>query len=200
MGLYEQHDRKMKKHLYDSITSMYDKEKEYKTETDERPEKTAETESFVPLVPVEQPKERIVREVVVKRRAMPTDASETLMPLQRVSPEIVGSLFDRVKFLEVRIEELKSSLEIREKLHTEIMSGIDADIKEKENMIIGVSDVDEKRNLKLDISLLMKEKRRESIEFWRDTYTLRSELRELMEGYHTEQKIASIFGNLESKE
>lgn len=198
MADYNKTYEKKMKDVYNLLKPTYTDTSAYKTdETDERLEKTVPMPVFRDdSIP---PERRVVKEVIVKRRAIPSDAESPLIPLRRVKPQIIGSLFDRVIFLEQRIEELRNSLEIRERLHKEISESIDADIREKENMIIGVSDVDEKRNLKLDISLLMKEKRRESIEFWRDTCTLRGELRELIEEHKTEKKIASIFGNPEEK-
>lgn len=149
---------------------------------------------FQPIV-----KEVIKREIVVKKQSTPRLDDEPLMPLKKITPNIVGSIFERVRFLEERITEIKDAIALRDKLHNDIISGIDEDIKEKNSMVLNLSDVDERRNIKMDISLLMKEKRRESIEFWRDVYTLRTELRELTEDYQTEKKVSNIFADLKEE-
>ncbi len=84
----------------------------------------------------------------------------------------------------------------RERLHKEIMSEIDIDIREKETMENRVADLDEKRNLRLDMSVLRKEKRTENLLFWKDLTELRIELRELMEQFQTESKIVNIFKDM----
>ena len=53
--------------------------------------------------------------------------------------------------------------------------------------------------LEMDISILRKEKRAESINFWRDVTELRSELRELLEQYETEKRIKDMFHSLGGK-
>jgi len=184
-----------RKELYDMLRPVFgneNREKTYKTE--ERPEKT----DFPLLLRKNDERQKeIVREVIIKKRALPRFEDDSLMPLKKITPNIIGNIFDRVRFLEQRIDEIRKAMDLRGKLHAEIVKGIEEDIREKERMIIGISDMDEKRNLKLDISLLMKEQRRENIEFWRDTYTLHSELREILEDYQIEKKIAGIFSNLD---
>ncbi len=129
---------------------------------------------------------------------MPRSEEEPIESLKRVSPEIIGGLFDRLQFLEQRIDELQTSMKTREQLHTQMLAEIDKDVEEKQAMIRSISDMDEQRNLKLDISVLRREKRREYVQYWRDVLELRTELRELMEEFQVESKIADLFKNIRS--
>ena len=149
----------------------------------------------------EQPTREIVREVRVKtRQAMPHFGEDDLEPLKRSAPEVVGSLFDRVRFLGERIEEVKKSMQLREELHKDMVEEIEADMQEKNSMVGRAIDIDEKRNLKLDISLLRKEKRNENMRFWKDIMELKTELRELQEAHQNEVKIAGLFRKEDSDE
>ena len=121
---------------------------------------------------------------------------EGLQPLKKVSPKVIGSLFDRVDFLRTRISEIQSALDTRKRLHEELIKEIDADIGDKQRMVSGLSNIDDIRDFKLDISTLRMEKRRENIQFWRDLVQLTTELRELIEEYQTESKIANLFREL----
>ncbi|MBI4175733.1 MAG: hypothetical protein HY518_00875 [Candidatus Aenigmarchaeota archaeon] len=137
---------------------------------------------------------------VISRRAMPRLEDEEIEPLKLMAPKVIGNLFDRVGFLRERINEVASSMKFRETLHKDMVAEIDVDIQEKMSMESRVADIDEKRNLKLDISVLRKEKRSEGVRFWKDLMELRTELRELLEQYQTESKIAKIFGSGIEKE
>jgi len=123
---------------------------------------------------------------------------QELQPLRKVSPKVIGNLFDRVEFLRIRISEIQSALDTRKRLHEELIKEIDADIGDKQRMVAGLSDIDDIRDFKLDVSTLRMEKRRENVQFWRDLVQLTTELRELMEEYQTESKIANLFKELKS--
>ncbi len=138
----------------------------------------------------ERPAERIE---IVKRRSMPRMEETKFEELKLEKPEILGNLFDRVEFLKERIDETRHSISTREELHNQIISEVDRDIADKENMQSQVTDFDEKRSIKLDVSILRKEKRTEAVQFWKDIVELKNQLRELMEQFETESKIASIF-------
>lgn len=125
---------------------------------------------------------------------------EELEPLKEVSPKVIGSLFDRVDFLRTRINEVQSALDTRKHLHDELVKEIDADIGDKNRLVAGLSDIDDVRDFKLDISTLRMEKRRENVQFWRDLVQLTTELRELLEAFQTESKIADLFRELKSGE
>jgi len=138
------------------------------------------------------------REITVERRTIHKMLKESeLEPLKRVSPKIIGNLFDRVEFLGLRIEETKTALDTRKGLHNELMNEIEMDIRDKQSTLSGLSDVDDVRDFKLDISTLRMEKRRECVQFWRDVLELTTEFRELMEQFETESKIANLFKELQ---
>ena len=125
---------------------------------------------------------------------------QELQPLRKVSPKVIGNLFDRVDFLRTRITETQSALDTRKRLHDELVKEIDTDINDKKALLAGLSDIDDIRDFKLDISTLRMEKRRENVQFWRDLVELTTELRELMEEYQTESKIANLFQELKPGE
>lgn len=165
-----------------------DREEEYRpVRRDERPLFRKEFE-LPPEEPRVQPKKVI--------RALLRDQEEEIEPLKRLSPEIIGTLFDRVNFLQTRIGEIRESVDIRQKLHKDMMAEIDEDIREKMQIESRLTDIDEKRNLKLDISMLRKEKRTENIRCWKDLMELKTELRELLEQLETESKITKIFNEV----
>ncbi|MFQ5647956.1 MAG: hypothetical protein ACE5FW_01855 [Candidatus Aenigmatarchaeota archaeon] len=152
------------------------------------------TQSRMPFVE-DEPIKEIVKEVKLKaRQAAPFLEGDDLEPLRRTTPEIVGGLFDRVQFLRERIDEIQKSIQVREELHGSMVEEIGADIKEKTSIAERLADMDEKRNFMLDISLLRRENRAENVRFWKDMVELKTELRELLEAYQTEVKIASLFG------
>ena len=142
-------------------------------------------------------KEHIVHLAALAGTAM--DEKDEIQSLKRLTPEIVGTLFDRVDFLRERIEEIQSSIRIREDMHRGMMDEIDVDIAEKQQIETSLVDIDEKRNFKLDISLLRREKRHESVQFWRDMVELKTEVRELIEQLETESKIVNIFNELKDE-
>ena len=141
----------------------------------------------------------IQRVEVVKRRAMPRMEEAKLRPIKRDTPEVFGNLFDRVEFLKERINEIEESAATRNAMHNEFLKEIDADIAHKEDMATHISDMDERRNFTLDISILRREKRQENVQFWRDILELKTELRELSERLQTENKILSAFKDIEGE-
>ncbi len=116
--------------------------------------------------------------------------------LNRDTPEVFGTLFDRLRFLEAREDELKEMMEERAMLHKDVIKEIEKDIEDKEKTVSWLSDVEEKRNFKLDISILRRDKRSELLQFWRDVMELKTELRELMEHIETERNIVDIFKDI----
>src|SRR3989338_8335099 len=61
------------------------------------------------------------------------------------------------------MKEIERSVVASETIHNEMVNDIDDDIIEKRQMVGVVSDLNERRNLKLDISILRKEKRHENV-------------------------------------
>lgn len=141
----------------------------------------------------EKPQREVKR---VTRKSMPKLHGDDFSPLIKTSSDVIGNLFDRVKFLNERVSETKESINLRKELHKEIINGIDADIQDKLKLLKGLSDIDDIRDFKLDISALRMEKRRENVQFWRDITELNAELRKLMEDQQTESKIADLFKEL----
>ncbi len=141
----------------------------------------------------ERPTEKVR---VIRREAVPGGDISEIKTLKRTVPKIMGSLFDRVTFLRERMEELRNMMETRRGLHEEIVSEIKKDIEEKEGMANSTADIDQRRNIKLDISVLRREKRHEMVQFWKDLAELQSELRQILEEYKSESKISEIFRTL----
>ncbi|MCX6816233.1 MAG: hypothetical protein NT120_05290 [Candidatus Aenigmarchaeota archaeon] len=170
-------------------------ERQYKTDKDK------EKSEFLPKIEddlYEMKKQKTIK--IVDHMAMPRMVDEEIQALNLVSSNVIGNIFDRAKFLEQRITELNVNIEIRSKLHDSIVKEIEKDIDDKNAMIIALSDVNERRNLKLDISVLRKEKRHEDVQFWKDVMELKTELKQLTENYETERKIAAIFNDGEKNE
>lgn len=136
----------------------------------------------------------------VEKQAVPKLDGEEFEPVKRSETEVTGSLFDRVRFLGERIEETKQAIDLRESIHNDIITDIDSDIEEKNRIEGQLTNMDEKRNIKMDISILRREKRNENVRFWKDRFELRTELRELLENHHTESKIVSIFEGVGGEE
>jgi hypothetical protein len=145
----------------------------------------------------------LVKEEVIKEKKLVSKVAtrgleeEPIEPLERETPRIVGSLFDRLEFLKQRIDESNSAMENRKTMHNDMVAEILADIKEKQDIESRLVDIDDKRNFRMDISLLRKEMRAETVRFWKDLLELRTELRELLEQYQTESKIVGIFKDIE---
>jgi hypothetical protein len=165
-------------------------EKEYKSLSEK------EKASRQPISQLEDELYKLKKErekLIVARQAMPRTEIEPIEKIRIQTEKVMGNLFDRVRFLSARIDEIESNISLREKLHKAIDKEIDADIEEKMHLAETISDSNERRNLKLDISVLRKEKRHEAVQFWKDVMELTLELRELREQHETEKKIASLF-------
>ena len=155
------------------------------------PKPRAEREEY------EREEEKRPREISVERRTIHKMLSEEqLEPLRTIGPKVIGNLFDRVEFLKQRITETQSAIETRKKLHNDIIQEVDVDISDKQKVLEKLSDVDDIRDFKLDISSLRMEKRRENVLFWRDIFDLSTQLRESIEEYQMENKIANLFEEL----
>ncbi|MCS7106296.1 MAG: hypothetical protein NZ942_03200, partial [Candidatus Aenigmarchaeota archaeon] len=122
--------------------------------------------------------------------------SSELEPLELFGSKVMGNLFDRVKFLKERIEEIKETIREREEMNARFNKEIDCDIEEMEKIISTISNREELREFKLNVTLLRMEKRKENTLFWRDMVALRKQLKELEEQYEEESKIASLFSDL----
>ena len=144
-------------------------------------------------------KEFLIKEVKVAKRQAVEKPEEEIETIKRITPELIGGLFERVQFLEERIKETKDAMKERKELHDMMMKDIDDDMAEKKSIEARLTDIDEKRNFKLDISQLRRDKRNEMVRFWKDMYELRAELKELTERFEVESRVKNIFSTLDTK-
>ena len=80
----------------------------YRTDLDEDKQKSTETRMIFGEEPEEERRQPIE---VVRKRASPTRLEDDeVEELRRMSPEIIGNIFDRVKFLKERIDEMNSMM------------------------------------------------------------------------------------------
>lgn len=138
---------------------------------------------------------RVKEEKVISSRLIQRVDNDSIKPLRLMSNEVIGGIFDRVNFLQKRIDELRGNVALRNDVHEQIIQEIEKDIDDRMQFLMAISDINEKRNLKLDVSVLRKERRNESVQFWRDLVELNTELRKLEEEFEIETKIAGIFEN-----
>lgn len=136
--------------------------------------------------------QKVLEKKVVSQRLVPSEG-DVIKPLKLISADVIGGIFDRVIFLGRRIEELRVNIQLRHSIHGDILVEIEKDIDDRMQFLLAITDPNEKRNLKLDISVLRKERRNESVQFWRDLVELNTELKKLEEEFEIETKIASIF-------
>lgn len=133
---------------------------------------------------------------ILQKDTIPQEDIDELKILRCTGSLIIGNLFDRVKFIENRISELTMAINLRKQIHEEMIADIDADIRDKETLAVRCADFDDLRSVKLQISMLKQQKRRELLQHFHDTFELGAELRALKEEFHSEQKIASIFDSV----
>jgi len=133
----------------------------------------------------------------ILKRLVTSEQPADMMPLRKIGSDVVGSLFDRVKFLRERIAENNAFMEDRKRMNERFNKDIDADIAEMGKIIPGISDREELRQFKINLNLLKMEKRKENNLFWRDMVSLKNQLRELNEQFEVESKIAELFSDLD---
>jgi hypothetical protein len=174
-----------------------DKPEQYKEkeEKDSKVVKIYKQEDYkIKEIKVEKQKPQKISIPLLQR--MIKDMQSERMQLPKIGTEVIGDIFDRIRFLKSRIEELEKAIKIREEMNLRFNQEIEKDIEELEKVLSSVSDREELREFKLNITLLRMERRKENINFWKDMVELKAQLRELMEEYESEMKIASIFSNL----
>ncbi|MGC8812395.1 MAG: hypothetical protein ACP5O8_02300 [Candidatus Aenigmatarchaeota archaeon] len=142
-----------------------------------------------------KPKTQKISVPILQKLAKDMQSNET-EPLETIGTKVMGNLFDRVRFLRERIDEIKQTIREREEMNAKFNKEIDADIAEMERIITTISNREELREFKLNVTLLRMEKRKENTIFWRDMVALRKQLKELYEQYEVESKIASLFSDL----
>ncbi len=151
-----------------------------------------------PLREEEEEKEENIpdRITITQRETVPREDITEINLLKCKGPEIIGSLFDKVQFLEERITELTNATELRKKINIEIIKDIEEDIRDKETFATQCTDFDDLRSIKLHISMLKQQKRKELIQHFHDTIELSTELQALKEEHQTEKKITSLFDDI----
>jgi hypothetical protein len=117
-------------------------------------------------------------------------------PIEDVGLKVVGSLFDKIKFLKIRIDEMQQAVADRETMNQKFNKEIDEDIEDLEIFLTKLATKEDIREFKLNISLLKMEKRKENNLFWREMTTLKQQLRELKEEYETQSNISQIFSGV----
>lgn len=151
-----------------------------------------------PLQEQEEDEEREIPDTITitQRETVPREDITEINLLKCKGPEIIGNLFDKVQFLEDRINELTSATELRKKINVEIIKDIEEDIRDKETFATQCTDFDDLRSIKLHISMLKQQKRKELIQHFHDTVELSTELQALKEEHQTEKKITSLFEDI----
>jgi hypothetical protein len=148
---------------------------------------------------IKEPRREKGAETPIIKKMIRDMQSTELKPLQAMGAEVVGTLFDRVRFLKERITETETAIKGRNALNDQFNAEIDGDIEDMERLLTTLSDKEEIRDFNLNISLLRMEKRKENTSFWSDTVTLRNQLQELNEQHEVESKIADLFDGLDFK-
>jgi actin-like ATPase involved in cell morphogenesis len=187
----------MKREEY-KLPYRIDKPEEYE-EKEKEESKVVKVYKHEPYKPKEiKVEKRKVQKVSIPllQRMIKDMQPESSMQLPKIGAEVIGDIFDRVKFLKSRIEELERAIRAREEMNARFNQEIEKDVEELEKVLSTISDREEMREFKLNITLLRMEKRKENINFWKDIVELRSQLKELIEEYESEMKIANIFSSL----
>ncbi|MBD3155778.1 MAG: hypothetical protein GF368_03930 [Candidatus Aenigmarchaeota archaeon] len=142
-------------------------------------------------------RERIVREVVTKQeKRWQKIKQERLRSLRLLGSELIGNIFERVKFLEARVDDIQAAMSLRQEINKRSIAEITRDIDEKESEIKTLSDPERIRDLQLDLTNLKMERRREKLLFWKDELELQRELHQLKEQLVIESKVADLFDGL----
>ena len=147
----------------------------------------------------ERPEKEIKRpeiSIPVLKGLIKDTQSTQLQPLKTIGSKVMGNVFDRVKFLRERIEETNNAIKERERINERFNQEIDSDIVTMETIITKISDREELREFKLNVSLLKMEKRKENTLFWRDVVELKNQLREFAEEFEIETKLSNLFDGL----
>ena len=138
----------------------------------------------------------IEKEIIQQKKKWLKLKQERLRSLRLLGSELIGNIFERVKFLETRIKDLENSLKNRQLINNRAIDEITQDIDEKQSKINTLNDPDMIRDLQLDLTNLKMERRRETLMFWKDILELQRELHELREQLAIESKVAGLFEEL----
>ncbi len=133
------------------------------------------------------------KEIIQQRKSWLKIKEEKLRALRLLGSELIGNIFERVKFLEARIKDIDSSLQSRQIINKSALEEITHDIDNKLSKLSTATDSDTIRDLQLDLTNLKMERRREVLLFWKDVLELQRELQQLKEQYTIESKITKLF-------
>ena len=120
------------------------------------------------------------------------------LDLEDSGSKVFGTLFDRLKFLKIRIDELEEAIEERRSMNVRFNKEIEKDVSDLEIFLEKLSAKEDIREFKLNITLLRMDKRKENNLFWRDITALKKQLRELKEEYENEFNISKLFSGVTS--
>lgn len=134
----------------------------------------------------------------ILKKLMVSEQTADITSLKTIGSDVVGNLFDRVKFLKERIEETNSFIEERKLMNEQFNRDINDDIADMKKILPNIADREELREFKINLNLLKMEKRKENNLFWRDMVSLRNQLRELSEQFEVESKISKLFSDLDT--
>jgi len=148
----------------------------------------------------EREKEIIKKEIIQQKKKWLKIKDQRLRALRLLGAELIGNIFERVKFLESRISDIQTSLQNRQVIHKNAIGEITEDVDEKLSKLSTETDSDKIRDIQLDLTNLKMERRREVLLFWKDTLELQRELQELKEQFTIEGKIARLFEDLKQEE
>lgn len=144
----------------------------------------------------EREKEIIEKVVDQKQKKWLKIKEERLRALRLLGGELIGNIFERVKFLESRIDDTDQALTARLAINKSALAEITEDIDQKLSELNTANDPDMIRDIRLDLGNLKMERRREKLLFWKDTLELQRELQQLKEQYTIESKVADLFKGL----
>ena len=138
----------------------------------------------------------IEKEIVLQKKKWVKIKEERLKALRLLGSELIGNIFERVKFLETRINDIETSFKSRQLINQSALEEITEDISEKTRTLSSTADSETIRDLQLDLTNLKMERRREILIFWKDKFELKKELQELKEQHAIESKVAKLFEGL----
>ena len=144
----------------------------------------------------EKEKEIVKKEILQEQKRWTKIKEERLRSLRLLGFELIGNIFERVRFLELRIANIENSLKNRQEISEKAIKEITEDIDNKLSKISVTTDSDKIRDLQLDLTNLKMERRRETLLFLKDSVELQRELQQLREQHTIENKIAKLFEGL----
>jgi hypothetical protein len=122
----------------------------------------------------------------------------------KVRKPVVSFFADKARVLREEIEKINGEAEERKRLHSEMKSMIEADLKEVKRLLADISlyapgtkhSIDLRRiELEREMLSLRKERRLAEISLWKDLVFLRREMREIVFEYQALKRMAELVEN-----